>query len=413
MKRKVIMRRTFIAIAVLALVTSAATAQKAAPTYKTTQLSDQFYCEGAYFGDFNKDGKPDIVSGPYWYEGPDFKTKHELYTPKPYNPEGYSENFLTFVYDFNGDSYPDVLEIGFPAKETCWYENPAGKGDTWKKHLAFASVGGESPMFADINGDGKPELLCVFQETLGYASPNWASPDQPWKWTAVTPKGGYGMFTHGHGFGDINGDGRADYLEANAWWEQPAKLEDGKPWIKHPFKFADAAAQMLAMDVDGDGKMDIVTAWHCHLYGIVWWRQVQDANGQISFEKNVIIGDKGEPTPDGAKFSQAHAFDLMQFKDGLNGFVVGKRWWAHGPKGDLEPMATPVVYYFQIVRDAGKAKFVAHLVNDVSGVGTQVAAGDLNGDGIPDIVVGNKRGTFVSLSQSATPAPTPANQPAK
>jgi hypothetical protein len=397
------MRKAIIALAAVGLVSGVAMAQEAAsPTYKTIQLSDQFYCEGAHFGDFNKDGKLDIVSGPYWYEGPEFKVKHELYAPKAYNPEQYSENFLTFVYDLNGDGWADVLEIGFPAKETYWYENPAGKGEKWNKHLAFKSVGGESPMFADITGDGKPELLCVFQEALGYASPNWGNPSEAWKWTAITPKGGYGMFTHGHGLGDINGDGRTDYLEMNGWWEQPAKLEEGKAWIKHSFKFADAAAQMLVMDVDGDVKMDVVTAWHCHLWGIVWWKQVKKEDGGIGFEKNVIISDKGEPSEQGIKFSQAHAFDLMQFKDGRRGFVVGKRWWAHGSKGDAEPMATPVVCWYEIVREGGKAKFVGRLVNDVSGVGTQVAAGDLNGDGVPDVVVGNKRGTFVSLSQGAT-----------
>src|SRR5258705_12804765 len=48
-------------------------------TFKKTQLSDKFWCEGATFGDFNHDGKKDIVSGPYWYEGPDFKKRHEYY----------------------------------------------------------------------------------------------------------------------------------------------------------------------------------------------------------------------------------------------------------------------------------------------------------------------------------------------
>src|SRR5678815_67529 len=42
-------------------------------SFKKTQLSDKFWCEGATLGDLNRDGKPDIVSGPYWYEGPDYK----------------------------------------------------------------------------------------------------------------------------------------------------------------------------------------------------------------------------------------------------------------------------------------------------------------------------------------------------
>ena len=37
--------------------------------FKKIQLSDQFWDEGANFGDFNHDGKMDIVSGPFWYEG--------------------------------------------------------------------------------------------------------------------------------------------------------------------------------------------------------------------------------------------------------------------------------------------------------------------------------------------------------
>ena len=41
-------------------------------TWDTQQLSPDFYGEGAYFGDFNRDGAVDVVSGPFWYEGPGF-----------------------------------------------------------------------------------------------------------------------------------------------------------------------------------------------------------------------------------------------------------------------------------------------------------------------------------------------------
>ena len=40
------------------------------------QLTPHFWAEGAGFGDFNKDGKMDIVYGPYWWEGPDFAKRH-------------------------------------------------------------------------------------------------------------------------------------------------------------------------------------------------------------------------------------------------------------------------------------------------------------------------------------------------
>src|SRR5271165_773546 len=47
--------------------------------FKKIQITDKFWSEGANFADFNHDGKMDVVSGPFWYEGPDFKVSHELY----------------------------------------------------------------------------------------------------------------------------------------------------------------------------------------------------------------------------------------------------------------------------------------------------------------------------------------------
>ena len=38
-----------------------------------------FWAEGGAVGDFNRDGHGDLVVGPYWYAGPDFKARHEIY----------------------------------------------------------------------------------------------------------------------------------------------------------------------------------------------------------------------------------------------------------------------------------------------------------------------------------------------
>jgi len=80
--------------------------------------------------------------------------------------------------------------------------------------------------------------------------------------------------------------------------------------------------------------------------------------------------------------------------------LTGKRFWAHGPTGDKEPNAPAVVYWFELTRDPQKGvRFVAHQIDDDSGVGTQVAAADLNQDKTPDVIVGNKKGTFLFLSR--------------
>ncbi len=65
---------------------------------------------------------------------------------------------------------------------------------------------------------------------------------------------------------------------------------------------------------------------------------------------------------------------------------------------DDEPNAAPVLYWWELKRDEnGGADFVPHLIDDDSGVGTEVTAGDVDGDGKPDVVVGNKKGVFVFL----------------
>jgi hypothetical protein len=55
-----------------------------------------------------------------------------------------------------------------------------------------------------------------------------------------------------------------------------------------------------------------------------------------------------------------------------------------------------VLYWFQLKRDGnGGAEFIPHLIDDDSGVGTQVTTGDMNKDGKPDVIVANKKGVFV------------------
>jgi len=403
-------------------------------SFSKQQLSIHFWSEGASFGDFNRDGIMDVVSGPYWYQGPEFKTKHEIYEPKmtfkKVGADGkeevipgfegglgskntYSDNFFAFTHDFNNDGWTDVLIYGFPGQDASWYQNPQGKGGRWTRHKVFETVDNESPQWGDITGDGKPEIICHAGGFLGYVSPDWSDPSKPWTFHKISAKGPWQRFTHGLGFGDVNGDGRADYLLGSGWWEQPASLEGDPEWKHHPEQWGNGA-QMHVYDVDGDGLNDVVTSLQAHGFGLAWFQQyrvdVPSKNDdgsvktvkEIRFKQQLIMGQEPKQNRYGLKFAQLHAVELVDMDgDGLKDILTGKRFWAHGPKGDAEPDAPSVVYWFKLVRNADKSvDWVPQFVDDDSGVGTQVVVGDLNGDKLPDIVVGNKKGTFIHLHET-------------
>lgn len=397
------MRKSILLAMVVGSACAICLAAPAAPVFQKLRLSDKFFAEGAYYADFNKDEKLDVVAGPFWYEGPDFQKKHEFRPVKEYDPKNYSDDFITFVGDFNGDGWPDIFIVGMPGEPAYWHQNPAGKEGHWARHPALPNVGNESPVWGDVNGDGRPELVYNIDGYLGYAAYDPAKPQEPWVFHAVTPKGSYHRYSHGIGLGDINDDSRVDIVEAAGWWEQPADAKPGAPWIKHPHKFAEAGAQMLVYDVDGDGLNDVITAWHCHLYGLVWQKQVRNEKGEIGWQQHVILSSKPDVKSNDLRISQLHAFDLVDVNgDGPKDVVTGKRFWAHGPKGDVEPDAPAVLYWFELRRDAQKGvRFIPHCIDSDSGVGTQVATADLNGDGVPDVIVSNKKGTFLHLSQPA------------
>ncbi len=371
--------------------------------FETRYLHHDFHTEGAAVGDLNGDGKVDLVAGSLWYEGPAFETKHEYMPVKTYPVTGYSDNFSQEVCDVNGDGKLDVVVIGWPGKE-CWIcVNPGAEGfdKHWPTHVFAEEVGVESPAFTDIIKGGLPELVCSKGNVFGYYQAG-TNPLEKWTWHPISKEGtAKGRYEHGFGVGDVNGDGRADMLNSQFWWEQPEGL-DGKEgqWEMHQWAleaYGGGGAQILVTDVNGDGKNDLITSYNAHGFGLGWFEHTTEER----FTKHDIMGETSIQNPYGAAFSQLHALDLKDIDgDGRLDFVTGKRWYAHA-SGDPGVNQEAVLYWFQNKqRENGEIEFVPHLIHNDSGVGVDVVVADLNGDGKPDVVTSSKKGLAIHIQKA-------------
>lgn len=351
-------------------------------------LWDEFYTEAIAVADVNRDGKLDIIAGARWFEAPNWKP-HDIWKHKKFDyTKGYSDSFLNYAIDLNEDGWIDLICFDFPGKEVYWYENPKGKEVTWKKYLVDSIASNESPMLEDIDGDGKKDLVYgnhVIKQ-LYWHSYSVKGGKVSWKRHPISEAGfnGAGAFAHGLGWGDINGDGRKDVIVISGWWEAPANIKNASAWKFHEADLGKSCAQMIIFDFDSDGDNDVLSS-SAHDYGVWWHEQIRDNNNGIRFVTHNID----------TTFSEPHSIVLTDINgDGLQDFVTGKRFFSHqghGP-GGMEPA---VLYWFEMLKDGrNRPVWVRHEIDNTSGVGIQFVTEDMNKDGKPDILIGNKNGIF-------------------
>jgi len=350
--------------------------------FQTVLIADERY-ESAGVFDVNNDGVLDIVSGAYWYPGPHFDRQCPVGEVRAVGE--YFDDFATLPMDVNGDGYTDFVTGGWWGDSIRWRENPKGDPDTeWPEHVIAETGNVESIRAWDVDGDGQLEIV-----------PNIpGGPLVVYKLITDAEGRGTGRFAahtiwdgpqgHGLGFGDVNGNGRGDFVVAGGWLEVP---EDplGGPWVFHDdFDLGSASVPILVVDVDGDGRNELVVG-QSHAYGLDWWR-LQRAGNRRTWTRHPI-----DPVN-----SQYHDLIWADIDgDGQNELIAGKRYRAHCGRdpGSRDPVG---IYYFKWTGEGFAKQVIDYGPARVgTGCGIFFQAVDLRGTGRLDIVAPGKDGLYL------------------
>jgi FG-GAP-like repeat len=363
--------------------------------FKKAILDREFRSEGVTVADVNRDGKLDLIAGNLWYEAPNWAPR-EIQPVKQFDAaKAYSNSFINFAADINRDGWTDQIRVDMPGTHrVVWHENPKGRNVHWAEHTLFRNACNESPAFATLSNAGKdPVLIFSFDDSqMAWYEPG-KDPNSEFTAHAISEKivkdkareNGVFRYSHGLGVGDVNGDGRNDVIIKSGYWEAPPNPRQ-TPWRFIPANFGDDCAQIHVYDVNGDGVADVLNS-SAHKVGIWWHEQRRDRD---AFLQHTID----------ESFSQSHALELADLNgDGLKDLVTGKRFWAHGPNGDVNPGDPAVLVWFELQRQGKEVKWIKHQIDNDSGVGTQFVVADINGDKLPDIATANKKGVHVFIQQ--------------
>ncbi len=335
--------------------------------------------------DVNNDHFLDIVSGSYWYEGPLFLKRHLI--SQVTRVSEYYDDFSTIPLDVNDDGYMDYITGAWFGKTLQWRENPGNDGE-WKLHEIAVTGNIEATRAWDVDGDGFNEIVPntpgspLIYYTLKRDKNNKATGE----FTATKVSENQG---HGLGFGDINGDGRGDFIVSNGWFEAPDDRKY-KPWKFHnDFNLTeDAGVPIIIADVNQDGLNDLIVG-HGHSYGLDWYEQKKEG-GNIKFIKHPI-----DPF-----HSQYHTMEWADIdNDGKMELITGKRYRAHNDKdpGTNDPME---LCYFKWNGESFTKNIISYgPFGKGKGTGIFFSLADLLNTGRKDIIVAGKDGLFIFFNE--------------
>lgn len=234
--------------------------------------------------------------GIYWYSYPTSGNVQGTWVRHTIVADGNAyEDMATF--DVNGDGAPDLIASYDDSSgnyQIVWFENPRGSGgdptQPWTEHLIGSGYGENNLDIADIDGDGKLDVITPSSVFFQNSADSWTQVQYSGSFRGVA------VLDIGSGLGKINLAGTGPSPAYNiVWYENPRETGGNArtgQWIMHtigstPYPCANTnecgdggdVAAYNAVDVNGDGLMDVISGQSEGPEtgppppgGLIWWQ---------------------------------------------------------------------------------------------------------------------------------------------
>ena len=399
--------------------------------------------DGAWFGDpvagagdVNGDGYSDVIVGAWGFDNPQTDegrayVYHGSAAGLSTTAAWTKESDQTFAYfgvsvatagDVNGDGYSDVIvgasgfEFGQVDEGRAFVYHGSASGlsttasRTIESNQASASLGKSVASAGDVNGDGYADVI------VGALYYNAGQPTEGKAWvyhgsaSGVASAAAWSGESNQNGAlfgesvacaGDVNGDGYSDVIVSAPRYDNP-QLNEGRAYVyngspsgvstlaawsqeSNQINARMGASVATAGDVNGDGYADVIV-------GVANYDNGENGEGRayVYHGSSAGIGTSAAWSAEGnliaAGFGHSVATAGDVNGDGYSDVIIGANWYSNGE--DSEGRA--FVYHGSASGLGTTQAWTAEGNQLDARFGESVAtAGDVNGDGFSDVIVGS------------------------